>query len=172
LLDYIAANTDIAVSKEEVRVKPSDPKLFSYPFIFCTGHGNIHFSDEEVITMRRYLTGGGFWHINDSYGMDPAIRRELKRIFPDRELVEIPYSHPVFQSPFSFPNGVPKIHEHNGKPPQAFGIFDGDRLVVFYDYESDIGDGWEDPQVHKDPPEKREAALRMGCNLAFYALTH
>ena len=172
LLDYIAANTDIAVNKEEVRVKPSDPKLFSYPFIFSTGHGNIHFSDEEVVTMRRYLTGGGFWHINDSYGMDQAIRRELKRIFPDRELVELPYSHPIFQSPYAFPNGVPKIHQHDGKPAQAFGILDGDRVVVFYDYESDIGDGWEDPQVHKDPPEKREAALRMGCNLAFYALTH
>jgi hypothetical protein len=172
LLDFIDENTDIPVDHNEVRVKPSDDKLFFYPFIFTTGHGNIHFSDDDLVAMRRYLTGGGFWLINDSYGMDPAVRRELKRIFPDRELVELPYSHPIYQTPYQFPDGPPKIHLHDNKPARGYAILDGDRVVVYYDVECDIGDGWEDPQVHKDPPEKRLAALRMGTNIAVYALTH
>lgn len=172
LLDFIEKETDIPVSHEEVRVKPNEDRLFDYPFIFTTGHGNIRFSDEDLVKMRRYLTGGGFWLINDSYGMDVAVRRELKRIFPDRELVELPFSHPIYHTPFEFPDGPPKIHEHDGKPARGYAILDGDRVVVYYDVECDIGDGWEDPQVHKDPPEKRLAALRMGTNLAVYALTH
>lgn len=172
LLTYLNDEARIEVDKTEVRVKPSDPKLFSYPFIFSTGHGNIRFTDEELIAMRRYLTGGGFWLINDSYGMDAAVRRELKRVFPDRALVELPFSHEIYQSPYQFPNGPPKIHRHDDKPAQGFAILDGDRVVVFYVYESDIGDGWEDPQVHKDSPAKRLEALRMGANVAFYALTH
>jgi len=172
LLDFIAENTDIPVDHNEVRVKPSDDKLFFYPFIFSTGHGNIRFSEDELVVMRRYLTGGGFWLINDSYGMDPAVRRELKRIFPDRDLVELPFSHPIYQTPFQFPDGPPKIHRHDNKPARGYAILDGDRVVVYYDVECDIGDGWEDPQVHKDPPEKRLAALRMGTNIAVYALTH
>jgi hypothetical protein len=172
LLDFIEQNTGIPVNHEEVRVKPSEDRLFYFPFVLATGHGNIRFSDEEIENMRRYLTSGGFWLINDSYGMDQAVRRELKRIFPDRELVELPYSHPIYQTPYEFPDGPPKIHEHDGKPPRGYAILDGERVVVFYLYESDIGDGWEDPQVHNDPPAVRRAALRMGTNIAIYALTH
>jgi hypothetical protein len=128
-------------------------------------------TDEELVTMRRYLTGGGFWLINDSYGMDASVRRELKRIFPDRELVELPFSHPIYQSPYQFPSGPPKIHKHDEQPARGYAIMDGDRVVVFYLHESDIGDGWEDQQVHKDPPAKRLEALRMGANIAHYALT-
>lgn len=172
LLDYLEKETGLEVNKSEVRVKPSDPKLFSYPFVFATGHGNIRMTDEELIAMRRYLTGGGFWLINDSYGMDASVRRELKRIFPDREMVELPFSHPIYQSPYQFPNGPPKIHRHDDQVARGFAIMDGDRVVVFYLHESDIGDGWEDQQVHKDPPAKRLEALRMGANIAHYALTH
>ena len=172
LLDYLEKETGLEVNKSEVRVKPSDPKFFSYPLVFSTGHGNIRMTDDELIAMRRYLTGGGFWLINDSYGMDASVRRELKRIFPDREMVELPFSHPIFQSPYQFPNGLPKIHRHDDQVARGFAIMDGDRVVVFYLHESDIGDGWEDQQVHKDPPAKRLEALRMGANIALYALTH
>lgn len=171
-LEFFEKEAGITVTKAEVRVKPTDPKLFSYPFLFATGHGNMRLTEDEVVAMRRYLTGGGFWLINDSYGMDASVRRELKRIFPDRELVDLPFSHPIYQSPYQFPNGPPKIHRHDDQPPRGFAIMDGERVVVFYLHESDIGDGWEDPQVHKDPPAKRLEALRMGANIAFYALTH
>jgi len=172
LLDFISENTSVPVNIEEVRVRPSEDKLFYFPFVFATGHGNIRFSDDEITRMRRYLTGGGFWLINDSYGMDPSVRRELKRIFPDRELVELPYSHEIYQAPYRFASGPPKIHEHDGKQPRGYAILDGDRVCVFYVVESDIGDGWEDPHVHEDPPDKRLAALQMGTNIAIYALTH
>lgn len=171
LLNFVRENTDIPVTLDEVRVRPSEDRLFNYPFIFATGHGNIRLSDKDVIAMRRYLTGGGFWLINDSYGMDESVRRELKRIFPDRELVELPFSHPIYQEPYAFPDGPPKIHQHDSKAARGYAILDGERVVVFYLVESDIGDGWEDPQVHKDPPEKRLAALRMGTNIVVYALT-
>jgi hypothetical protein len=172
LLTFIKENTDIPVNEQEVRTKPSDGQLFYHPFIYATGHGSIRFSDAELEQMRRYLLGGGFWFINDSYGMDQAVRRELKRIFPDRELVELPFSHPIYHELFEFPDGPPKIHRHDGKPPRGYAILDHDRVVVYYVVESDIGDGWEDPQVHKDPPEKRLEALRMGTNIVIYALTH
>ncbi len=172
LLEFIAQETGIPVNNEEIRVRPSEDRLFEYPFIFATGHGTMRFSEEDLIRMRRYLTGGGFWLINDSYGMEESVRRELKRIFPDRELVELPFSHPIYHTPFEFPDGPPKIHEHDDKPSRGYAILDGDRVVVYFVVESDIGDGWEDPQVHKDPPSKREAALRMGANVAVYALTH
>ena len=172
LLAFIQENTDIPINEQEVRAKPSDAQLFYHPFIYATGHGSIRFSDAELEQMRRYLLGGGFWFINDSYGMDPAVRRELKRVFPDREMVELPFAHPIYHEPFEFPDGPPKIHKHDGRPPRGFAILDQDRVVVYYLVESDIGDGWEDPQVHKDPPEKRLEALRMGTNIAVYALTH
>jgi len=172
LLAFIKENTDIPINEQEVRAKPSDAQLFYHPFIYATGHGSIRFSDAELEQMRRYLLGGGFWFINDSYGMDPAVRRELKRVFPDREMVELPFAHPIYHEPFEFPDGPPKIHKHDGRPPRGFAILDQDRVVVYYLVESDIGDGWEDPQVHKDPPEKRLEALRMGTNIAVYALTH
>ena len=157
---------------DEARVSLTDEDLFNYPFLYMNGHGNVHFSDSEVDRLRRYLVAGGFLFADDNYGMDESFRRELSRVFPDRELVEVPFEHPIYHSFYSFPGGPPKIHEHDGRLPQGFGIFDGSRLVVFYTYEADIGDGLEDPEVHHDPPEKREAAMRMAINVAVYALTH
>ena len=145
-------------------------ELFSHPVIFMTGHGNIKLSDEEVKNLRDYLMYGGFLYADDDYGMDDAFRREIKKAFPENDLVEIPFTHPIYHAHYNFPNGLPKIHEHDGKPPQGFGIFHGGRLVVFYTYETNISDGWADPQVHGDPPEKREEAFRMGINIMAYAL--
>jgi hypothetical protein len=172
LLKFVEENTNIPVSHDEVRVRPSESRLFSYPFVYATGHGNIRLSDDDLTNMRRYLTNGGFWFISDSYGMDESVRRELKRVFPDRALVELPYSHALYQTPYQFPDGPPKIHEHDSKPPRGYAILDGDRVVVYYLFESDIGDGWEDPQVHNDSPQKRQDALQMGTNIIVYSLTH
>ncbi len=149
----------------------SDDKFFSYPFIFMTGHGNINFSDFEVERLRSYLEHGGFLYADDDYGMDKAFRREMKKVFPDGDLVELPFSYGLYHCVFDFPNGVPKTHEHNGKPPQGFGILLKGRLVVYYTYESNPSDGWADPDVHKDPEEKRQEALRFGTNLLYWALT-
>ena len=170
LLRYIKENTSIPVSENEVRVSLADDDLFNYPFLYMTGHGNVFFTEAEVNRLRTYLTSGGFLFANDSYGLDKAFRREIKKVFPDADLVELPFDYGLYHSYFDFPNGLPKIHKHDGKPAQGFGILHQGRLVVFYAYESDIGDGWEDPQVHKDPPEKREEALKMGTNLAVWAL--
>lgn len=153
-------------------VELSSPDLLSYPFVHATGHGNIVFSDTEAQNLRAFLLGGGFIHFDDNYGMDQYIRKEFKKVFPDRELVELPANHPIFQKPFSFPNGLPKIHEHDGKRPQAFGIIIDGRLALLYTYECDLGDGWEDPEVHNDPKEVREKALKMGANIINYAFTH
>ncbi len=153
-------------------VELSSPDLLSYPFVHATGHGNIVFSDAEAQNLRAFLLGGGFIHFDDNYGMDQYIRKEFKKVFPDRELVELPANHPIFQKPFSFPNGLPKIHEHDGKRPQAFGIIIDGRLALLYTYECDLGDGWEDPEVHNDPREVREKALKMGANIINYAFTN
>ena len=171
LLRAIAERTGLPVSTTAGRTRLTDPALWAYPYLYLTGHGNVRFSDEEVDVLRRYLLGGGFLHVDDNYGLDESFRREIRRVFPDRELQEIPASHPVFSVMYAFPDGLPKIHEHDGSAPQAFGIFDRGRLVLFYSYESDLGNGWEDPEVHDDPPETREAALRMGVNLFVYALS-
>ncbi len=171
LHQFLAENTSIVVHDAEVNLKPTDPDLLKYPFLFLTGHGNIVFNDEEASALRSYLEKGGFLFANDSYGLANSIRREMKKVFPDREFVELPFSHPVYHARFDFPNGLPKIHEHDKKPPQGFGILIDDRLAVFFAYESDIGDGWEDPEVYNDPEEKRLSALRMGANLVTYALT-
>jgi len=177
MLKFLKENTNLPVDRNEVRVSIMDKELFNYPFLFLTGHGNIKFSDEEVERLRTYLTHGGFLFANDSYGLDKAFRREMKKVFPNNELVELPFNHGIYHSYYDFPNGLPKIHKHEGKPAQGFGIFYSvngsvgeNRLVVFYVYESDIGDGWEDPQVHNDPPEKREAALKMGVNIITWVL--
>jgi len=170
LIKFIKENTHINISDEEAVVSIMDENLFSYPFLFMTGHGNIKLSDAEVERLRKYLTSGGFLLANDSYGMDQAFRREMKKVFPEEELKELPFSHGIYHSYFDFPNGLPKIHKHEGKPAQGFGIFYKGRLVAFYAYESDIGDGWEDPQVHNDPPEKREQALKMGTNILVWAI--
>ena len=145
---------------------------FAYPILYLTGHGNIRFSEEEVRRLRIYLEHGGFLFANDDYGLDGAFRRELARLFPDKRLVELPPSFEIFRDPFDFPNGLPKIHEHDGGRPRAFGLFHEGRLVVFYNFNSDIGDGWDDPEVHGDPPEKRRAALKMGTNVVVWALSH
>lgn len=169
---FLMENTSIPVSDIEVNVRATDADLFKYPFLFLTGHGNISFSDDDATALRIYLENGGFLFANDSYGLAKAIRREMKKIFPDREFVELPFSHPIYHSRYDFPNGLPKIHKHDEKPPQGFGIIIDERVCVYFAYEADIGDGWEDPEVYNDPPEKRLAALRMGANLVTYALTH
>jgi Domain of unknown function (DUF4159) len=170
LLRAIRERTDLPVADTEVVVGLSDERLWSVPYLHMTGHGNVHFSDEDLKTLRRWLQQGGFLHASDNYGMDASIRRELARLFPDHPLVEVPLNHPVYHLVYDFPKGVPKIHEHDGKPAQGFGIFLDERLVVYYDYQTDLGDGWEDFEVHHDPPEKHEAALRMGVNLFAYAV--
>jgi hypothetical protein len=170
LLSAIRTRTTLRVATEEKVVTLSDDDLWNVPYLYMTGHGNVHWNDRDLATLRHYLQQGGFLHADDNYGMDVSIRRELARIFPNHPLVEVPLDHPVYHLVYDFPRGIPKIHVHDGKPAQAFGIFLDGRLVVYYSYQSDLGDGWEDPQVHHDPPEKREAALRMGVNLFAYAV--
>ncbi|GMQ81705.1 MAG: DUF4159 domain-containing protein [Rhodothermia bacterium] len=171
LLAYVRSQTFIDVSPREEIVELSSDDLFSFPYLYLTGHGNVRFNEDEILRLRRYLEGGGFLHIDDNYGLDPAIRREIRKVFPEKNFVELPFSHQIYHTRFEFPNGLPKIHEHDGKPPQGFGILsDNGRLMVFYSYESDLGDGWEPESVHNDPPEKRLAALRMGTNIIAYAM--
>jgi hypothetical protein len=170
LLAAIKRRTTLRVDDEERVVTLSDDELWNVPYLHMTGHGNVRFSDADLATLRRWLLQGGFLHADDNYGMDESIRRELGRLFPDRTLAEVPLDHQVYHLVYDFPRGIPKIHEHDGKPAQGFGIFLGGRLAVFYSYQTDLGDGWEDPEVHNDPPEKREAALRMGVNLFAYAV--
>jgi hypothetical protein len=171
LLAAIAERTTLPVERREARITLLDERLWDYPFLHITGHGNIKLSEREVERLREYLTRGGFLHASDNYGLDSSFRREIARVFPERPLVDVPLKHPVYNIVYEFPKGLPKIHEHDGKPPRGLGIFLGDRLAVYYDYESDLGDGWEDSDVHKDPPELHEAALRMGVNLFVYAVT-
>ena len=171
LLAEVRARTGIPTAEREVAIRPIDPALRDYPFLYMTGHGNVRFSPEDRLALRRYLLEGGFLHADDNYGLDESFRQEMGRVFPDRELVELPPEHPVFHAPYEFPDGLPKIHEHDGAPPQAFGIFHQGRLVVIYTYETDLGDGWEDPDVHEDPPDIREDALRMGVNIFVFAMT-
>ncbi len=170
LLSAIGTRTTLRVAAEEKVVTLRDDDLWNVPYLYMTGHGNVHWSDPDLATLRRYLQQGGFLHADDNYGMDTSIRRELARLFPDHPLVEVPLDHPVYHLVYDFPKGMPKIHVHDGKPAQGFGIFLDGRLVVYYSYQSDLGDGWEDPQVHHDTPDKREAALRMGVNLFAYAV--
>jgi hypothetical protein len=173
LVAGVKSRTSIPVSGDrEAIVEPGSASLFQYPFVFMVGHGNIKFTPGEVANMRRYLTSGGFLWVDDDYGIDVSIRREMKRVFPDAEFVELPFTHPIFHSLYDFPSGLPKIHEHSGGPAQAFGIVHGGRLCVFYSYDCDLGDGLEDSEVHRDPAEKREAALRMAINIVHYALAH
>jgi hypothetical protein len=171
LLAAIRERTSLHVERTEARVKLTDDQLWDYPFLHVTGHGNIKLSDVEVSRLRQYLLRGGFLHVSDNYGIDESFRREIARVFPDRPLVDVPLSHPIYHIVYDFPKGLPKIHEHDGKPARGFGIFIGDRLAVFYDYECDLGNGWEDTEVYHDPPALHEAALRMGVNLFVYATT-
>lgn len=171
LLAAIRERTSLPVEATEARVTLMDDRLWDYPFLHMTGHGNVKFSDEEVARLREYLERGGFLHADDNYGLDESFRREIKRVFPDRELVDVPLSHPIYHIVYDFPKGIPKIHEHDGKPARGFGIFLGDRLAVYYSYSSDLGNGWEDTATYHDPAALHEAALRMGVNLFVYAVT-
>lgn len=170
LLTALRIRTDLRVAAEEKVVTLSDDDLWNVPYLYMTGHGNVRWSDRDLATLRRYLQQGGFLHADDNYGMDGSIRRELDRLFPDHPLVEVPLDHPIYHLIYEFPKGIPKIHVHDGKPAQGFGIFLDGRLAVYYSYQTDLGDGWEDPEVHQDSPEKRESALRMGVNLFAYAV--
>lgn len=171
LLSFLREYTTMYVASDEVRVAIEDKDLFSYPFLYLTGHGNITFSDQEAARLRRYLEHGGFLYADDDYGMDVSFRREMKKVFPDKEWVELPFDYGLFHCHFEFPEGLPKIHEHDGGPPQAFGMFHEGRLVVLYTFETNISDGWASPEVHGDPPEIREAALKMGTNIVVWVLT-
>ena len=168
LIKFCNQNINTAFKNKVETVSPESTAIFQYPFIHMTGHGNVFFSKEEAKNLRTYLLGGGFLHIDDNYGMSKFIRPELKKIFPNKELQELPASHPIFNSAYKFPDGLPKIHEHDGLGPQALGLYENERLILLFTFESDLGDGWEDPAVHTDPPEVRLKALQMGANIIKY----
>ena len=170
LLEAIRIRTGVPVATHEAVVGPLDPAFRDFPYLYMTGHGDVRFTPRERAALREHLESGGFLHVDDNYGLDESFREEISRIFPETGLVEIPAEHPVFHVFYSFPEGLPKIHEHDGEPPVALGVFIGGRLALFYSHESDLGDGWEDEAIHGDAPELREAALRMGVNLFVYAL--
>ncbi len=172
LLKYVRDNTDFPVDTIERVVQIMDPDLFKYPFLFATGHGAISFSDEEKERLREYLSSGGFLFVNDSYGMEDHFKKELVSLFPERQLVELPFDNPIYHSFYDFPNGPPKIHEHDNKPPRAFAVVLDGRVAVYFLVESDIGDGWENPQVHNDPENKRLEAFKMGLNILTYGLLY
>jgi hypothetical protein len=168
LVKFCNENIGTNINEDIATVDVGSPEIVNYPFIHLTGHGNIVFSAQDVQNLRNYLIGGGFLHICDSYGLDLFARREMKKVFPELDFVELPFTHAIYHQKFQFPNGLPKIHEHNGKPPQGFGLIYEGRLVCFYDYECDLGDGWEDPSVHKDSEATRLKALQMGANIIQY----
>ncbi|MBL7858309.1 MAG: DUF4159 domain-containing protein [Cyclobacteriaceae bacterium] len=172
LIRFCNDELSMNLPSEEDIVEVGSRDIFLYPYIYMTGHGNVVFSEAEASNLRKYLSGGGFLHVDDNYGLDKFIRIELKKVFPELELIEVPFDHPVYHQKFDFPKGLPKIHEHDGKPAQGFGLFFDSRLVVFYSFESDLGNGWEDQRIHNDPQEKRLQALRMGANLIAYCFTH
>jgi len=169
LIKFCNQNLGTNIDPEQGIVEVGSPEIFNYPFVHITGHGNIIFSTQEAQNLRNYLIGGGFLHVSDNYGLDIFIRREMKKVFPELDFVELPFSHPIYHQKYDFTSGPPKIHEHDGKPAQGFGLIWKGRLVCFYDYECDLGDGWEDYEVHKDPPEVHIKALKMGANLIQYA---
>ncbi len=171
LIQFCNKNLKTNIAKEPLTVEAGSPEIFNYPFIHMTGHGNVIFSNSELKNLRNYLIGGGFLHIDDNYGMDKYIRKELNRLFPDKKLIELPFNHEIFRQTYKFKNGLPKIHEHDGKQPQAFAIIVENKIVLLYTYECDLGDGWEDPEVHNDSKETREKALKIGANIIQYAFT-
>lgn len=171
LVKFANRNLGTNINEDIATVDAGSPEIMNYPFIHMTGHGNVVFTEQELRNLREYLVGGGFLHIDDNYGMDKFIRPQLKRIFPELELVELPFDHPIYHQKYPFSGGLPKIHEHDGKPPQGFGLIYEGRLVVFYTYECDLGDGWEDPAVHGDSEATRTKALQMGANILQYVFT-
>jgi hypothetical protein len=173
LLSFVRKETLLDVAPREEVVELSSDNLFSYPYVYLTGHGNVRWSSSEALRLRRYLENGGFLHIDDNYGLDAYIRRELKKVFPELELVELPFTHDLYSLVFPFPNGLPKVHEHDGKPPQGFALVNEEgRVMVYYTYETDLGDGWEPMSVHEKPESLRKASLQMGTNILVYAMTH
>ncbi len=172
LLDYIKSNTNIKVNDDFISVNINSDAIFSFPFLFMTGHGNVSFSPDEIVRLRNYLENGGFLYADDDYGMDASFRSEIKKVLPDNELVELPFNYGLYHDFYNFPNGVPKIEKHNGKPSQGFGIFLKGRLVVYYTYESNPSDGWDDPDVHGFKQDKRLEALKFGTNLVIWAMSH
>ena len=172
LVAFTNKNINTRITTTPVSVAANSEDIYNYPIIFMTGHGNVFFSDEEANLLKQYLISGGFLHISDNYGLDKFIRRELKKVFPTLSFQEIPSNHPIYNQTFKFPNGIPKIHEHNKKQAQGFGLFYEGRLIVFYDYETDLSDGWEDQIIHNNPKEVREKALQMGSNIIEYAFTN
>ena len=172
LIKFSNQELNMTIAPEEDVVDVSSADLFLYPYVYMTGHGNVVFSENDAANLRKYLLGGGFLHIDDNYGLDKFIRIELKKVFPELELVELPFDHPIYHQKFKFPKGLPKIHEHDGKPAQGFGLLYEGRLVVFYSFECYLGNGWEDQRIHNDPEEKRQLALRMGANILSYCFTN
>ncbi|MBS1552003.1 MAG: DUF4159 domain-containing protein [Bacteroidetes bacterium] len=171
MMDYLKKNTLIEVDEPAFySVDISSDDIFNYPFILITGHGNIEFSQTEAARLRKYCESGGFLYADDDYGMNESFRREIKKVFPGEELKELPFNHKIYNSQYSFPNGLPKIHEHDAKPPQGFGIYANNRLCVYYTYETNISDGWANTKEHQDPPEKKEEAFKMGTNIIVYVL--
>ncbi len=171
LIAFCNQELRMSLAAEEDVVEVGSKELFYYPYVYMTGHGNVVFSDQEAANLRAYLIAGGFLHIDDNYGMDPFVRLEMKKVFPELEFVELPFNHPIYKQKFSFRSGLPKIHEHDGKAPQGLGLLYQGRLVCFYSYESDLGNGWEDQGVYNDPPAIRQLALKMGANILSYCFT-
>ena len=172
LVKYCNDNINTNINENVQTVEPSSVDIFQYPLIHMTGHGNVFFDDDDAENLRNYLISGGFMHVDDNYGMEPYFTKEIKKVFPNNELIPIPKNHPIFNTAYPFQNGLPKIHEHDGKAPQALGIFEEGRLVLLFTFESDLGDGWENPEVHNDPEDVREKALKMGANIVKYAFEH
>lgn len=169
LIKFCNENIDTKINDKPQTVEVGSTDIFQFPFLHMTGHGNVFFDGDDAENLRNYLLSGGFLHIDDNYGMQPYITKELKKVFPNKELLELPNNHPIFSTAFSFPQGLPKIHEHDGKRPLAMGLFHEDRLILLFTFESDLGDGWEDQEVHNDPEEVRLKALKMGANIVKYA---
>lgn len=172
LINYCNKNLNTNIDTKEDVVEVGSSKIFSYPFLHMTGHGNVVFSNTEAQNLRQYLIGGGFLHIDDNYGMDKYVRLEMKKVFPELDFIELPFSHPIYHQKYDFNNGLPKVHEHDNKPSQGFGLIYEGKLICFYSYESDLGNGWEDPEIHGDPEEIRQKALKMGANIISFAFSN
>ncbi len=170
LISFVNQNTTTKVAEVEDIVEAGGTQIYQYPYVYMTGHGNVSFSDADAMNLRNYLISGGFLHIDDNYGMDKYIRKEIKKVFPELDFVELPFDHEIYRQHFVFPSGLPKIHEHDNKPPQGFALIFEGRVVVFYTFECDLGDGWEDSSVHRDAPELRQKALEMGANILLWAI--
>ena len=171
LIEFCNQNLDMGLAPQEDIVEIGSPDLFYYPYVYMTGHGNVVLSPADAENLRTYLDGGGFLHIDDNYGIDQFIRLEMKKVYPELEFVELPFNHPIYDQKFKFPDGLPKVHEHDGKPPQGFALISGGRVVCFYSYECDLGNGWEDQSIYNDPQEIRLLALKAGANILTFAFT-